>query len=101
MLYTIQVDTNPSENLVTLRLHDAAGKQIGHQQVKLADRAPSLWEGLFDLRRHVDRYATRPFRPPREQNDVADDSRPEGETAAEMLERLGLFVVQARASVAE
>lgn len=89
MLYKLLVDTNPDENLVTLRLTDAHGTQLGHHQIKLADtRLRFLWEGLFDLSRHVDCYAARRVRLRR------DNITTGGKSAEEMFERLSLFVGQ-------
>jgi len=55
--FTLEVDTDPAAGVVRLHLTDEAGRQVGANQVKVADHSPSLWHGLFDTRAYIHRYA--------------------------------------------
>jgi hypothetical protein len=81
---TTQADTNTPllERVITLRLTDEAGQHLGAQQVRLSEHPVSLWEGLFDTRRHVERY----------EGSLMLDSGSEPATAAQLLARLGVFL---------
>jgi tetratricopeptide (TPR) repeat protein len=55
--FDLDVATDAAALSVDLRLRDTAGNQIAWTQIRLADYPSSRWEGLFDLRRYVRRYA--------------------------------------------
>ena len=57
MPYNLTVETEPEAKVARLTLTDDAGVQKGANLVRMAEHPLSLWEGLFDTRRHVDRYA--------------------------------------------
>jgi tetratricopeptide (TPR) repeat protein len=53
----LYVRTDSAELTADLRLQDAASTHLAWRQVRLKDHPASRWEGLFDLRRYVRRYA--------------------------------------------
>ena len=57
MPYNLTVETEPEAKVARLTLTDDAGVQKGANLVRMAEHPLSLWEGLFDTRRHVDRFA--------------------------------------------
>src|SRR5262245_39210277 len=82
VVYALDVVTDPKAMTATLKLKDVHEIFLAGNEVKLADHEASLWEGLFDTRRHVRRYA--------------EHSLPDGQTtpatAEQLLERLGVFL---------
>jgi hypothetical protein len=77
MLYELVLTTEPADNLVRLRLLDADGIQLAAQVVRLAQHGAAVWEGLFDTRRYVERYA----------GNVRLDDQQAPATAAQLLAR--------------
>lgn len=55
--FDLHVSTDATALTADLRLCDAAGNQLAWRQIRLTDHPASRWEGLFDLRRYVRRYA--------------------------------------------
>jgi len=78
----LQLDTDPAQGLVRLRLLDDHERQLGDHQVRLSDHSPSIWQGLFDTRRHVQRYA----------GNRRAEGRDSPQTEAEVLAELGVFL---------
>lgn len=78
--FELAVATDPGAGVIHLRLLDGDGCQVAAHQVRLADHAAALWEGLFDTRAHVERYA----------GGTRFTDHPA--TPEELLERLGLFL---------
>lgn len=80
--FRLIVETDAANHRAEFRLVDEGGAQLGYQAVALPDHGLSYWEGLFDTRRYVDRYA--------------GNTRWEGSdhtaTKEEILDRLGLFL---------
>ena len=57
-LFILDVATDLATGRVTLCLRDEGGRALEDEHaVTLAAHRPALWEGLFDLRRHVRRMA--------------------------------------------
>jgi hypothetical protein len=54
--FTLDVGTDPAAGMVRLRLNDRTG-QVGANQVEVRQHSPALWQGLFDTRAYVRRYA--------------------------------------------
>ena len=84
MQYELIVETPAEQNYVKLRLLDERGQFKAANEIKLTDHRPSLWEGLFDTRRHVDRY----------EGNMLWEHAKEPETAEQILNRLGVFLGQ-------
>ncbi len=57
MLFILDVETNPTERQVTLRLQNQQGEHLAAQQVKIGEGFE--WTGLLNTRQHVERYAER------------------------------------------
>ena len=73
-VFILHVGTDPDAGVVRLRLTDEHGnRQLGANQVRLAEHRASQWQGLFDTRAYVDRYA-----------------KPDAE--ADLLEQIGVFL---------
>jgi hypothetical protein len=81
-LFVLDVHTEPEEHRATLRLQDGAGVHLEAQEVRLADHKPSLWEGVFDTREHVERYA----------GVLRPTGHTEPLTAEELLAQIGVFL---------
>lgn len=79
-VFTLDVGTDPDAGVVRLRLTDEQGRQLGANQVRLAEHSPARWQGLFDTRAFVQTYA----------NSVIFTDRPA--TAAELLAQIGVFL---------
>ena len=56
-VFALDVDTDPAAGVVRLRLTDAHERLLGANQVRLADHGAAQWEGVFDTRAFVERYA--------------------------------------------
>lgn len=56
-VFDLHVSTDRAALTAELRLADAAGSQLAWREVRLAEHPASRWEGLFDLRGYVERYA--------------------------------------------
>jgi hypothetical protein len=56
MPHELIVETKTDQDTVKFRLLDEHGVQKASHEVRLTDHRAALWEGLFDTRRHVDRY---------------------------------------------
>ncbi len=78
--FALDVDTDPGEGVVRLRLTDEHGRQLGAHQVRLSDHKAALWQGLFDTRSFVRTYA----------NSMRFTDRPA--TAAGLLDQIGVFL---------
>src|SRR5262245_41738687 len=76
----LDVDTDPGAGVVRLRLSDGQGRQLGANQVVLAEHGAALWQGLFDTRGFVRMYA----------NSVRFTDQPA--TAADLVEKIGVFL---------
>jgi hypothetical protein len=76
----LDVGTDADEGIVRLRLTDENDRQLGANQVRLADHSAALWQGLFDLRSYVDTYA----------DSVRFTDQPE--TAVDLMARIGVFL---------
>jgi len=74
------VGTDPDEKVVRLRLTDEQGRQLGANQVRLADHGAALWQGLFHTRAYVRTYA----------NSMRFTDQPA--TAADLLAQIGVFL---------
>ncbi len=79
-VFALDVGTDPDAGIVRLRLTDEQGRQLGANQVRLADHGAAQWQGLFDTRSFVRTYA----------NSVRFTDRPA--TAADLLEQIGVFL---------
>lgn len=79
-VFTLNVGTDSDEGVVRLHLTDEHGRQLGANQVRLAEHKPALWQGLFDTREFVRTYA----------NSVRFTDRPA--TAADLLDQIGTFL---------
>jgi len=79
-VFALDVGTDPDEKIVRLRLTDEQGRQLGANQVRLADHGAALWQGLFHTRAYVRTYA----------NSVLFTDRPA--TAADLLAQIGVFL---------
>src|SRR5947199_4504834 len=55
--FVLDVDVKPATRVVDLRLKDGAGGHLGDHQVEVGKPSPALWQGLFDTRSYVRRYA--------------------------------------------
>ena len=78
--FALDVGTDPAAGVVRLRLTDEQGRQLGANQVVLAEHSPALWQGLFDTRAYVETYA----------DSVRFTDKPA--TAADLLEQIGVFL---------
>ena len=78
--FHLDVTTEPDDAVVRLRLRDDDGRHLASHIVRLADHSPALWEGLFDTRAHVARYAG-------STRFTAEPATPE-----DLLARLGVFL---------
>ncbi|MDM8536119.1 CHAT domain-containing protein [Desulfobacterales bacterium HSG17] len=81
-LFILDVETRPDENFACFRLSDGDGVHLAAHEVKLSGEDASMWEGLFDMRDHVDTYGF---------------NLKQGETlvsAEELMARLGVFLGQ-------
>lgn len=56
-VFALDVATDPDAGIVRLRLTDEQGRQLGANQVRLADHGAALWQGLFDTRAYIQTYA--------------------------------------------
>ncbi len=56
-VFDLHVSTDREALTAALQLTDAAGNHLAWREVRLADHPRSRWEGLFDLRGYVQRYA--------------------------------------------
>jgi len=81
MHYNLIVET-PQENFVKLRLENEHGQFMAHQEIRMSDHPASYWEGVFDTRRHVDRY----------EGSLLWENAAKPETEEQIVSRLGLFV---------
>lgn len=82
MLFTLNVETDAAAEIARFKLQDEHGRHLAANEVKLGDHGAAKWEGLFDTRRHVDRYA----------HDLIREGQDKPETADQMIERLGVFL---------
>ncbi|MGA1867756.1 MAG: CHAT domain-containing protein [bacterium] len=81
MHFELYLDTNPADKTARLKLKDKHGRQVGNQQIRLKDEDAASWEGLFDTRRHVQRYeGSCRYEPDKTA------------TAEDILNRLGVFI---------
>ena len=84
MQYELIVETRPAQQIVTFRLLNEAGDYKGSHEIAVTEDRAALWEGLFDTRRHVERY----------ERNLRQDGAAAPETAAAILTRLGVFLGQ-------
>jgi tetratricopeptide (TPR) repeat protein len=82
MQYQLIVETFQEQNTVKLRLLDDNGQFRAANEIRLSDHRPSLWEGLFDTRRHLQRY----------EGSTQWEGADTPETAEQILNRLGVFL---------
>lgn len=83
-LFVLDVDSLPEHRAIGLRLSDEHGRHLGASQVRLDDHPAALWEGLFDARGYLRRFA----------GALRVDGKSEPATAEELLARLGVFLGQ-------
>jgi len=76
----LDVTTDQDARVVRLNLRDDDGRHLDAHAVRLGDYPPALWEGLFDTRAHVNRYA----------GGTRFTDRPA--TADDLMTRLGVFL---------
>jgi tetratricopeptide (TPR) repeat protein len=79
-VFTLHVGTDPDAEVVRLRLTDEHGRQLGSNQIRLAEHKAALWQGLFDTRAFVRTYA----------NSIVFTDR--SATAADLLDQIGVFL---------
>ncbi|MDQ2696867.1 MAG: CHAT domain-containing protein, partial [Pseudomonadota bacterium] len=53
----LDIHTDPARQIAFLRLLDERENQLADHEARLTDGQPALWEGLFDTRGYIDRYA--------------------------------------------
>lgn len=82
MQHELIVETKTDQHTVKFRLLDEHGVQQASHEITLTDHGAALWEGLFDTRRHVDRY----------EGSLLWEDATEPETAEHILARLGVFL---------
>lgn len=82
--FELHIATEPAEGVAKFRLSDRHGTHLAASQIKLVDHPPSLWEGLFDTRRYVKRYAGNLLLP----------GQTQPATAEALLEQLAVFLNQ-------
>jgi tetratricopeptide (TPR) repeat protein len=82
MPHELIVETITDQYTIKFRLSDEHGVQKASHEVRLTDHHAALWEGLFDTRRHVDRY----------EGSLLWEDASEPETADRILGRLGVFL---------
>jgi hypothetical protein len=82
-VFALDVSADPGANVVRLRLTDEHGRQLGANQVRLAEHSPALWQGLFDTRAYIRHYA----------NSLRFTDHPE--SAADLLAWIGVFLGEA------
>jgi len=80
--FELVVETQKQDKVIRFRLNDAHGSHLAGAQVKAAERDLAGWQGVFDTRRYVERYAGSQLRP--------GQTRPV--TAEQLLEEIGLFL---------
>ncbi|MGA1411214.1 MAG: CHAT domain-containing protein, partial [Prochlorotrichaceae cyanobacterium] len=56
-IYALNVDTDVTTGVIRFRLEDEQGVHLAARQVQLSDLTTATWEGLFDTRQYVQRYA--------------------------------------------
>jgi len=83
-LFVLDVDRIPGHRAVTCRLSDEHGRHLGASQVRLDDHPAGLWEGLFDVRGYLRRFA----------GGLRLEDKAGPATAGELLARLGVFLGQ-------
>ena len=84
MQYELYVETQPEQPLVTFRLLNEAGDYKGSHEIAVTPERAADWEGIFDTRRHVERYEEQQLR----------EGADKPETADQILTRLGVFLGQ-------
>jgi len=84
-LFVLDVDVIPGRRALALRLSDEHGRHLGASQVRLDDHPASVWEGLFDARGYVRRFAGK----------LKLEGKAEPATPGDLLARLGVFLGQA------
>jgi tetratricopeptide (TPR) repeat protein len=80
--FRLIVETDAANHRAEFRLKDESGAQLGYQAVALPDHGLSYWEGLFDTRKYVDRYA----------GNTQWEGSDHPATKEEILDRLGVFL---------
>ena len=84
MQYELYVETRPEQPLVTFRLLNEAGDYKGSHEIAVTPERAAAWEGIFDTRRHVERYEEQLLREGASKPEIAD----------QILTRLGVFLGQ-------
>jgi len=79
-VFTLDVDADFEADIIHLRLTDEHGRQLGANQVRVAEHSAALWQGLFDTGSYVRTYS----------NSVRFTDRPA--TASDLLEQVGVFL---------
>lgn len=78
--FELEVLTDAANGVVRFRLRDGDGQQVGSHQVRIGESDAWSWQGLFDTRRHVERY----------EGGTRYTDHPA--TAEELLDQLGAFL---------
>ena len=84
MQYELYVETRPEQPIVTFRLLNEAGDYKGSHEIAVTPERAAAWEGIFDTRRHVERYEEQLLREGASKPEIAD----------QILTRLGVFLGQ-------
>jgi len=81
-IFTLNITTNPTQQRADFKLYDGHQRFLASHQVRLPDHPASQWEGLFDTRAHVERFA----------NNVLFENSDKPATQQDLLTRLGTFL---------
>lgn len=81
-IFTLDITTNPAQEWAELKLYDGDQRFLASNQVRLPDHPASQWEGLFDTRAHVERFA----------NNVLFENSDKPATQQDLLTSLGTFL---------
>jgi len=81
--YALTVDTDANQKVARFKLSNTTtGQHLASHEVVLHDHSIALWEGVFDTRRYIERYA----------GAMIFDGQTEPATAEMLLQRLGEFL---------
>jgi hypothetical protein len=61
--FELVVETQEHDHLIRFRLNDAHGSHLAAAQVQIGEADLALWQGVFDTRTYVGRYAGSLLRP--------------------------------------
>jgi tetratricopeptide (TPR) repeat protein len=84
--YELHVETASQHKVARLKLFHSDGRLVenGSNEIALPEHSSALWEGLFDTRRYIERYA----------GSMILDGHAEPATAEQLLQRLSEFLGQ-------